>query len=242
MWKSSIPTTMQDFGDYCKNMVQDDGSNGNSISITLRDTRDNNTYTVAKLKDGKCWMTQNLRLGDGKLNNRNLTPADTNIATNFSFPSTSYCNTSYYPYDGVAGDGTPRYCNTNNATWGNLYNWYAATASSGSSNQQSGNALYSICPKGWKLPTNIEAQNMANLYANAYFSSPTNFVQFGVCTSYYGNGVNCPVATTEQSDLWTSSLHSFVLPYEVLINSNGSIQLRTGWEKDNADSVRCIAS
>lgn len=30
-------------------------------TATLVDTRDNNTYTVAKLKDGKCWMTQNLR-------------------------------------------------------------------------------------------------------------------------------------------------------------------------------------
>ena len=60
-WKQTIPTTMQGFGDYCKNMVQDNGNNGSNISITLRDTRDNNTYTVAKLKDGNCWMTQNLR-------------------------------------------------------------------------------------------------------------------------------------------------------------------------------------
>ncbi len=28
----------------------------------LKDTRDNNVYTVAKLADGKCWMTENLRL------------------------------------------------------------------------------------------------------------------------------------------------------------------------------------
>jgi len=26
--------------------------------------RDGNAYTVSKLSDGNCWMTQNLRLGD----------------------------------------------------------------------------------------------------------------------------------------------------------------------------------
>ena len=30
---------------------------------TLTDTRDGNTYTIRKMEDGRCWMTQNLRLG-----------------------------------------------------------------------------------------------------------------------------------------------------------------------------------
>ena len=32
--------------------------------IALTDTRDNNTYAVAKLADGNCWMIENLRLND----------------------------------------------------------------------------------------------------------------------------------------------------------------------------------
>ena len=33
--------------------------------IALTDTRNNDTYAVAKLADGKCWMIENLRLADG---------------------------------------------------------------------------------------------------------------------------------------------------------------------------------
>ena len=50
----------------------------------LTDTRDGKQYWVAKLKDGNCWMTQNLELS---LADRTLTPADSDIATNWT-PST----------------------------------------------------------------------------------------------------------------------------------------------------------
>lgn len=43
----------------------------------LEDTRDQKKYWVAKLKDGNCWMTQNL---DFDLTNRVLTPEDSNVA------------------------------------------------------------------------------------------------------------------------------------------------------------------
>ncbi len=40
-----------------------DGSRATLASMTaLKDTRDNNVYTVARLADGKCWMVENLRL------------------------------------------------------------------------------------------------------------------------------------------------------------------------------------
>lgn len=54
-------------------------------TITLTDIRDNNTYTVAKLKDGKCWMTQNLRIGGSTT--MELTPEDTDIGQNYTLPA-----------------------------------------------------------------------------------------------------------------------------------------------------------
>ena len=52
-------------------------SNCNAMSIgdvTARmDIRDNETYTIAKLADGKCWMVENLRLN----NDANITPSNT---------------------------------------------------------------------------------------------------------------------------------------------------------------------
>ncbi|MDR1300785.1 MAG: fibrobacter succinogenes major paralogous domain-containing protein [Candidatus Nomurabacteria bacterium] len=46
-------------------------------TITMTDTRNNQQYTVRKLKDNKCWMIDNLKLEltDGMI----LTPADTNV-------------------------------------------------------------------------------------------------------------------------------------------------------------------
>ena len=38
--------------------------------------------------------------------------------------------------------------------YGQYYNWYAATAETGTFAQSSGNASDSICPKGWQLPVN----------------------------------------------------------------------------------------
>ena len=63
-------------------------------TATLKDTRDNSTYSVAKLADNKCWMTQNMRLDFSKLvenisaNNTNnpsstfITAANTKPAAN----------------------------------------------------------------------------------------------------------------------------------------------------------------
>ena len=51
---------------------------------TLIDTRDSNTYTVSKLADGKCWMTQNLRII-----NKTLTPTDSDVTSNYTIPASS---------------------------------------------------------------------------------------------------------------------------------------------------------
>ncbi len=46
------------------------------------DLRDNKSYWVAKLKDGKCWMTQNLDLDFSA--SKSYTPADTDLTTNWT--------------------------------------------------------------------------------------------------------------------------------------------------------------
>lgn len=68
-------TYMQDItSEICKNSAL-------HASKQLIDTRDGKSYWVAKLKDGHCWMTQNLALD---LNtSRGLTPADTHLSTGY---------------------------------------------------------------------------------------------------------------------------------------------------------------
>lgn len=48
----------------------------------LTDRRDGKQYWVAKLKDGNCWMTQNLDLD---LNGRTLKPSDSDVSSNWTF-------------------------------------------------------------------------------------------------------------------------------------------------------------
>lgn len=56
----------------------------------LRDTRDGNYYWVAKLKDGNCWMTQNLDYNVPQT----LLAADTNVASDVTLPNITAINNS----------------------------------------------------------------------------------------------------------------------------------------------------
>ncbi|MBR3353564.1 hypothetical protein IKG49_03170, partial [Candidatus Saccharibacteria bacterium] len=88
----------------------------------LTDARDGDTYAVARLTDGKCWMIENLRLADkdGSNNDVILSSANTN---NPSLPLTNIYNSSttsnhLSPTSNVAYnvDTAPEgWCNTNSA-------------------------------------------------------------------------------------------------------------------------------
>ena len=56
-------------------------------TMRLRDTRDNKMYWVAKLADGRCWMTQNLDLD---LSGRTLTPSDSNVSSTWIYSGSWY--------------------------------------------------------------------------------------------------------------------------------------------------------
>ena len=71
---------------------------------TLKDKRDNKTYTVAKLKDGNIWMTQNLDLDLDS--SRTYTNEDTDLGWN----GTSYSTASWTPERSTYTTGT--------TTWG----------------------------------------------------------------------------------------------------------------------------
>ena len=136
----------------CKNASTD-------TAYTLEDTRDNNSYTVKKLADGKCWMTQNLRL----VGKKTLTSADSDVSSDYALPATSagsgWCTTvSTSCYD------QSKLYDTGSTTYGVYYNWYTATAGTGKYATTSGNASSSVCPKGWKLPTSSEYSTLLTKY------------------------------------------------------------------------------
>ena len=193
---------------------------------TLTDTRDNNTYTVSKLADGKCWMTQNLRIAG-----KTITPADSNVTTNYTIPVSSI--NGFDP------------SNTSNAyvdNDGGLYTWHTAIADTGtyalSTNGQ--NTTASICPKGWRLPTsgnsNSEFQTLYNNYNSSSFlrSNPVNLTTSGF--------VNSSSRNNQGSDgyYWSSTVRSSANAYDLALGAS-HVDPVDHTNKYYGFSIRCIA-
>ena len=192
---------------------------------TLTDTRDNNTYTVSKLADGKCWMTQNLRIID-----KTLTPADSDVTSNYTIPASSLSGFISY--------------NTSNAyvnSDGGFYNWYAATAGTGTTaltvNGQ--NTTVSICPKGWRLPTGGGSGEFLVLYNNYNSSSSLRSNLVNLTSSGYVFS-NSRYYQGSDGYYWSSTVDSSYGAYSLHLNTSNVDPVNYG-TKYYGFSVRCIA-
>jgi len=148
-------TTMQAFTPaMCANLDTYNGTNEDAV-ITLTDTRaDQQEYQIAKLADNNCWMLSNLRLGS-TTGTTTLTPSDSDVAGNFTLPQVTIPSVTDYDNPQVIGPVPSDSTTDPTKNYGYLYNWSAATAgeSRTSHTEADGDAQYSICPAGWKLPT-----------------------------------------------------------------------------------------
>ena len=89
---------MQDMDSQICSLV---GNTGASTATQLVDIRDNNLYWVAKLDDGKCWMTSNLDLDIGGTNTAQLNSNNTDISTDPNIYANSGIYSDYSVSDGV---------------------------------------------------------------------------------------------------------------------------------------------
>ena len=136
--------------------------------MVVIDNRDEQPYIVQRLKDGKCWMMTNLNLGAVKLT-QDLTSANTNIATVVTAEefngwevltgTVTYVDGEYSIANGVDPISLTPY--------GVMYNYCATTAGTYcySSTENKGDAIYDICPAGWRIPTGNTSGEFARLYA-----------------------------------------------------------------------------
>ncbi len=147
LWSNGIASSIMDMQDIKTGFCENNSKIAEGDTITLKDSRDSNSYTIVKLRDGKCWMQQNLRLGD--TSTMLLKPSDTNIASNYILPAgtkSGSWNISDYTVQQIRLDDTD---------WNNYYSWCAATAGTCSESiADNVNVSSSICPKGWHLPSN----------------------------------------------------------------------------------------
>ena len=209
--------TMQDF--VCSDLAHI------GDSIVLTDARDNNEYLIKKLADGRCWMTQNLRLA-----NATLTSVDTNLPDG---------ETWTLPASDITGFKAK---NTNNVyidpSYGGYYTFYTATAGWGTDTVSSGNSPKDICPKGWHIPSG-SSDGIRPIYQNYRSSAMMRGVPGFVLSGYIYYGQAYDQGTSGNYWLSTVSDANTSYAYELLITEN-TVNPTNKVKKESGDAVRCM--
>lgn len=242
---------LQDFADLDEvNLASVKSSMPINSTFILKDKRDEQEYTIAKLADDKIWMTKNLNLAGGT----EITSELSDVPEDYVLPvangfqegnrlpesSSSYSdNSRAYVYN-----SSNETCSANNPCY-SYYSYVAAVSGSGIGLSQDGeNAPYSICPRGWKLPTSgakannaglFDFYNLAAAYKNNFFEqagpgTTANFLLSGFSNIYVGT----------YGYYWSSTVNSSTHAYYAMINSSG---INPGWADSRRyeSAVRCLA-
>lgn len=251
-----VATTMQSFSSaQCSALPTFTGSNNEAV-IQLTDSRGGTTrtYEVAKLADGKCWMINNLKLGStsGAIT---LTPADSNVASNFTLPQLNNGSRAII-WSGTGNDYDTPYAygpvDNDPGNYGYLYNFAAATAGETRTTFTSGNAQHSICPTNWRLPTgdspssNFGQLDVAFGGTGAYASGGPSVAKWQPSGpfkgSFSGHWYGGFIAQGVAGDLWSASaLPDF--PDAAFNAGFGPSYVAPGGGGDNRDygfGVRCL--
>ncbi|MBQ6355273.1 hypothetical protein IJJ18_02555 [Candidatus Saccharibacteria bacterium] len=125
-----------------------------------------------------------------------------------------------------------------NTSYGTYYNWYAATAGTGTYGMSSGTATASICPKGWRLPTNSEFQTLYNNYNSASSMMSSSGPAF-VLSGSRGGG-----STLDQGSYgyyWSSVAYNNNNAYNLSLYSS-NVSPQSSNRKWYGFTVRCIAA
>ena len=171
--------TMQDMSTSICEAVDVIGDDGATMLI---DVRDDEVYTVAKLKDDRCWMLDNLRLDLANINLAELIGA-TNAADESLYYLKNGGGTSPFPATPVSTTWLDRYADPRIVTGyknnlainyghgsgkiGVYYNYCAASAGSYCYRpfEGDGDAEEDICSTNWRMPSGGDVGEYKTLYA-----------------------------------------------------------------------------
>lgn len=229
--------------------------------LALNDNRDGDTYTIAKLADGNCWITENLRLDPSTTT---FTTANTNDPTTafideapLSQTATTLCNEdSSACIDKVmfnANDldrtltASPN-TNNNASSWysyGMMYGWYTATAGNGDYAMSSGNVVGDICPAGWRLPkggANGEFVDLVNtLTGSSATETNNNMLAFPNNFIYSGDyNYNISGGRGTYGRFWSATPDGQAKAFRLGVAATQGATPAGSWNKWDAFAVRCI--
>lgn len=139
----------------------------NDAQRALYDIRDNETYTVRKLADGNCWMTENLNISGITVSSTNTNLPE---GASYTIPNSSADNWCIDDTEECANTQNILLANVTVPGYGTYYSWRTATAGYGSYSTD-GTIEYSICPKGWRLPDGGSNNEFSGLVNAGYNTS-----------------------------------------------------------------------
>ena len=228
--------------------------------LALRDERDSDTYMVAKLADGNCWMTENLRLDPSTTsftasNTNNPTPAFINEAST-SQTATTLCNEDsstcvdkvMFNANNLDRTLTASPDTDNASSWysyGMMYGWYTATAGNGSFEMSSGNVSGDICPAGWRLPTGGTSGEFVDLVNALTGSNSTetnnNLLAFPNNFIYSGDyNYNISGGRGSYGRFWSATPDGKIKAFRLGVAASAGATPANSWNKWDAFAVRCI--
>ena len=235
---------------------------------TIKDSRDETQYSVAKLADENCWMLDNLMLDPtDSATAAKITPTTTNAnstSLDCLLGHTTGC-TSPYTTQAISIQQDKlnigkaviinSYKNTSvisygasNGKIGILYNYCAASAGSycGSSISDKANTLYDIdgdlCPVGWHIPTGSNSGQYQGLYT-AYSNNVANTRDaFSVVLSgYYDQDYSPPHQNSNVNGFFASStFYSQSIMYELQTGASYYGLNGSMNRSETSDSIRCV--
>lgn len=226
---------------------------------TLIDARDGKSYTVSKLNDGQCWMTQNLalELDDEKP----LTAKTTDLNSKNSWKpknDSSASDDENWPYWSSTPMNQVEDHSYVDSTYGGYYNWVAATA--GHNTDGNGTTVEdSICPKGWRLPVRSGERSYAYLFQkyshvdlDRFYETPLNlkaagYYRYNQNSNAVGGAAGWYNGAGGKTFLWTSTAadetNTQAIATYLALSSDEVPGLDTGRAtlKAHGLSVRCVA-
>ncbi len=235
-----IETMQQMDTETCINLQQGE-------QYILKDARDGKQYSISRLADGNCWMTENLKLDLKTDTTFTKDDTDLNSENGKNNGWTPFSDTQIEAGKGWNYCGAAATCDNSSSSVNNhgnyFYSWFAATANSGKFEDKDTSALDSICPKGWYLPSVSEYQKIVDLYGKENLLSGKSPVYF-VPTEY--TYFSSTPHFVDMLNLWTKNayLHSGSTSYANHLSvywSDNSITANDFGTKDSGNSIRCVA-
>ncbi|MBR3252964.1 hypothetical protein IKF84_02735 [Candidatus Saccharibacteria bacterium] len=243
--------SMQDIGNLSseeKSTLLSQMTTGTSYNSP--DSRDGEVYKISKLADGNVWLQDNLRLGSDSA--INLTPADTNITSNWTLPASTLSDTNSYTAPQIYSELKNTINSDDSVNWGNgshkygVYYNYCAASGGSFCYDDSGEApvevdiVSDVCPKGWHMPTIY--WNDSGEY-NILFNAYPDTASFVTALSLPLSGLtfaNYPDAQGVAGFFWSSRIDTPGGANVLMIHGINSVSDDSDSSRDVPISIRCM--